>query len=372
MDEQNNGPVPGIIGQDVPSEPAAATPAVPESQDSGKLFDSSEYTGIKPQESLSFSANGEEKTDVAAKPKGSNPFTKWQLWAIFSGVILVASAVVIFIIIGIYDGKLASANAAARYDSLATSTETLKKEFEEKLFAYTKTVYSYQADNSSLTISPVSDYNTDPNKNLYPTNDEIYTAGGECLKQDMYGLSDDDISYATTHKTASELLGEGKNVAEEAERLEKINNAYRSASNTIDTCHDPILSIKLKDFDITLSDAEYTKNPDDSESTDVRRNIKITYKGSNEIEDLVLVYGMLDKNGLVTEFQFVRHNEDVIKNGNTVESRTCGNLTYIIGQGYLPTNSCVYTVKTKDLDKNKVLKPKLMAIYGKYPSQFKY
>ena len=80
MDEQNNGPVPGIIGQDIPSEPTVETsaPVTEAPKDDGKVFDSSAFTGVK-QESITFNADGEEKT---AEPKGPSIFTKWQTWAI--------------------------------------------------------------------------------------------------------------------------------------------------------------------------------------------------------------------------------------------------------------------------------------------------
>ena len=283
MDENNNGPVPGIIGQDIPSEPAetalTSTPAEP--QDNGKIFDSSEFTGVKPQESLSFTATGEEKTIEVEKPKGPNPFTKWQLWAALSGVILVAAIVAVFVTVTIYDGKLASAGAVARYDSLSSSIDANKKEFEEKLVEYTKVVYSDNIDTYNMTIK--SAYSTNPENYLYPTDNDIHVAGNNCLKQDIYGLTDEDIAYIATRKSGSELLSEGKDVAKEAERVEKIDNAYRAANSAIETCHDPLINVKLDDFKVNLSDAEYTERDG---MVDARRKIKITYNGEKELKNI--------------------------------------------------------------------------------------
>lgn len=365
MDENNNGPVPGIIGQDVPSEPVETTPtpAPAESQDNGKIFDSSEFTGVK-QESLTFNADGEEKNAEAKKPKGPNPFTKWQLWAALSGVILVLSVVAIFITISIYDGKLAGAGSVARYDSLSSSIDADKKEFEQKITEYTRRVYTNRLDNYNLTIEPVSQYSADPKSNIYPTENDIHVAGNNCLKQDVYGLTDEDIAYAETRKAGSELLMDGKDVAKEAERLEKIDNAYRAAASDIESCHDPLINVKLSDFKIELMDAEETEREG---SYDIRRRIKITYNGSKPISRLTLFYGMKDKNGLNSQFQFANYNadEESLKQGDVIETRVCG-YEYLSS---ISTDKCVYTTNADDLKSFKALKPELIAIYGIYASK---
>ena len=367
MDENNNGPVPGIIGQDIPSEPAettlTSTPAEP--QDNGKIFDSSEFTGVKPQESLSFTATGEEKTIEVEKPKGPNPFTKWQLWAALSGVILVAAIVAVFITVTIYDGKLASAGAVARYDSLSSSIDANKKEFEEKLVEYTKVVYSDNVDTYNMTIN--SAYSTNPENYLYPTDNDIHVAGNNCLKQDIYGLTDEDITYIATRKSGSELLSEGKDVAKEAERVEKIDNAYRAANSAIETCHDPLINVKLDDFKVNLSDAEYTERDG---MVDARRKIKITYNGEKELKNFMFVYGMQDKNGLTVKIHVAAHTgvDAPIKKGDVIETRVC-DYNYSLKKS---TDSCVYTSGSDTINSYKVLTPKLLSISGKYASSWDY
>lgn len=363
MDENNNGPVPGIIGQNVPSEPAVTELAPAEPKDNGKVFDSSEFTGATP-ESLSFDANGDEK-NAEKKPKGSNPFTKWQLWAITSGVLLVAGIAGVFVTASIYEGKLKGSNSISSYDSLSSSIDTNKKDFEEKLVEYTKVVYSSNASNSTLTINPA--YSTNPEYYLYPTEDDIYVAGNDCLKQDIYGLTDEDLNYVETRKTGLQLQNEGKDVAKEAERLEKINNAYYNAAQAIDTCHDPLINIKLKDFKVELSDAEYTE---DGSKVDIRRSIKVTYTGSKELKNFAIIYGMKDKNGLVAEFQYMTHSAKnaPIKKGDVFESRVCG-YTFSYSTS---TDNCVYTTSAEEAKKIKALKPELMSISGQYASSYDF
>lgn len=362
MDENNNGPVPGIIGQDIPSEPVETTPtsASAEPQDNGKIFDSSEFTGVK-QESLTFNADGEEKNAGAKKPKGPNPFTKWQLWAALSGVILVLSVVAIFITISIYDGKLAGAGSVARYDSLSNSIDADKKDFEQKLTEYTRRVYTHNVSSYNLSIEPISEYYTNPKSYIYPTENDIHTAGNDCLKQDIYGLSDEDIAYAETRKTGAELLADGKDVAKEAERLEKIDNAYRAAVSDIESCHDPLIDVKLSDFKIELMDAEETERGD---LVDIRRRIKITYNGSKPISRLTLFYGMKDKDGLNAQFHYATYIADgeSLKQGDVIETRVCG-YEY---SSRTSTDKCVYTANTESLKSFRALKPKLVAIYGEY------
>jgi len=374
MDEQNNGPVPGIIGQDIPSEPTVETsaPVAEAPKDDGKVFDSSAFTGVK-QESITFNANGEEKT---AEPKGPSIFTKWQTWAITSGVILVAAVAAVFITVMIYEGKLSSSNAIARYDSLSDSLNVNKAAFEEKLTEYTKTVYGSSV--SDLAVSPASDYNTDPEKYIYPTENDIHVAGNDCLKQGMFGLTDDDIAYVEVRKSSYDLQKEGKDVAKEAERLEKINNAYRSAAETINNCFEPLINVKLKDFKIEIEEASFTRRTESryADYLDVRRKIKVTYNGDKELTRFKLIYGLQDKNGLNAAFLFANYvdTENHIKKGDVMEFRLCGSASYL-----QTSDKCVYTVsldgyeeaeKDKSYEEKikqyKAQKPVIQAISGEY------
>ena len=374
MDEQNNGPVPGIIGQDIPSEPTVETsaPVAEAPKDDGKVFDSSAFTGVK-QESITFNADGEEKT---AEPKGPSIFTKWQTWAIASGVILVAAVAAVIITVMTYEGKLGSSNAIARYDSLSDSLDVNKAAFEKKLTEYTKTVYGSSV--SDLAVSPASDYNTDPERNIYPTENDIHVAGNDCLKQDMFGLTDDDIAYVEVRKSSYDLQKEGKDVAKEAERLEKINNAYRSAAETINNCFEPLINVKLKDFKIEVEEASFTRRTESkySDYLDVRRKIKVTYNGEKELTKFKLIYGLQDKNGLNAAFLFANYvdTENHIKKGDVMEFRLCGSVSYS-----QTSDKCVYTVsldgyeeaeKDKSYEEKikqyKAQKPVIQAISGEY------
>ena len=323
MDENNNGPVPGIIGQDVPSEPVETVPSATSEggQDKGKVFDSSVFTGVKQSESISFTADGEEINDGTNRPKNGSLFGKWQFWIIASDAVLAIAVAALFVMIISYDSKLASSNWIARYDSLSRSVNDDKDEFKKKLTEYTKIVYTRNVKSYSLTIDPTSD--TDPSKYLYPTENDIHIAGNNCLKQEIYGLTDEDIAYAETHKSGVELQSEGKKLQDEAERLEKIDNAYRNAKDTIENCHEPLLNVKLDDFKIELSDAEYEEK---NVYVDVRRKIRITYNGERELKDFVIFYGMQDKNGLNAEFQYANYvnTGKTLKKGDVIETRLCG------------------------------------------------
>jgi len=374
MDEQNNGPVPGIIGQDIPSEPTVETsaPVAEAPKDDGKVFDSSAFTGVK-QESITFNANGEEKT---TKPKGPSVFTKWQTWAITSSVILVAAVAAVFITVMIYEGKLGSSNAIARYDSLSDSLDVNKAAFEKKLSEYTRTVYGSSV--SDLAVSPASDSSIDPEHYIYPTENDIHVAGNDCLKQDMFGLTDDDIAYVEVRKSSYDLQKEGKDVAKEAERLEKINNAYRSATESINNCFDPLINVKLKDFKIEVEDAEFSRHSEGkySEYLDVRRKIKVTYNGDKELTRFKLIYGLQDKNGLNADYLMANYVDTVnhIKKGDVMEFRLCGSVS-----SYEISDKCVYTVRLEGYDqsekdksyeekikKYKAQKPIIQAISGEY------
>ena len=365
MDESNNGPVPGIIGQDTPSEATASAPV--EQKDSGKVFDNSAFTGqVDEPQSLSFK-DGQLVNNKEKKPL---IFTRWQFWAILSGVITAAFVATVLIMSASFNGRIANSESAARYDSLSNTLDNYKKEFDEKLKDYSKVVYAQQASSYNLTITPLSDYDAKSDESLYPSESEIAAAGNECLKQDMYGLTDDDIAYISSRKNSTDLMSEGKNIADEAERLEKINNAYRSASTSIDSCHDPLINIRLKDFELELGEPNYVEKED---SFDVRRGIKVKYNGEKELKSVTLIYGLLDKNGLVKEYLKMEYKgtEKPIQKGDTFETRLCG------ANFYGTTDNCVYTQDTRyqtsmGLDAYKALKPKLLSIYGKYPSNYDY
>jgi hypothetical protein len=275
MNEQQDGPIPGIIGQDVPAENEA--PQTGETKAPEKIFDSSEFTGVEEPapETLRLNKDGQEKTQKKSGSGGSF-ITKWYVWAIACGVISVAAVVAILIIVAIDSGKIANANALAKYDAVSTEINSTYEKFEK---AFEETSYS------------VYDiYNTPSDLSLYPTVEQYNAMKAKCLAK--FGVSDDDSNFVTTRMTGSQLLDVGGNVAEAEERLSRINSSYTSATSSIENCKDEMLEPVLSDFEIeigkvTQNDSKYFSLP-----------IKVKYNGERDLNSLEIKVSLKDRNGV--------------------------------------------------------------------------
>lgn len=279
MDENNNGPVPGIIGQEIPSEPATSSINNIKKEDN-RIFDSSSFTG---GESESLVLNGDQANAGQKKAKGQNIFTKWQFWAITSGVILAASAIAIIVIMGVYEGKVASANAVAGYDATISELEKEKTNFDEAFLELANSAFGVSSK-STMTI--------------YASDEQLSEAKKSCLGR--FSISEGDINYIDTLKTGSELLENGKNVAEEKEHLVSIVSGYTSANSAIETCRENILEPIKNQFEITFGDitTKETTSAYGTEYIEFYQEINIKYKGDKAITRIEFEYDLVDRNGV--------------------------------------------------------------------------
>lgn len=304
MDENNNGPVPGIIGQDVPSEESVPTQveSTPK-QDGGKIFDNSSFTGEEPQ-SLSFNANGETKQE---KKKGPNPFTKWQLWAILSGVISLAFIATVVIMSIVYDGKIKNVEAVAQYDAAVGALEDNKASFEDSFKKELNSAYNILIGTPSST-------------SIYPENDQILQIKNSCLGK--YGLSEEDIKYVDEIKTGADLYSDGQNVLEAKERVEQISSSYSSASQAVESCRDDMLSPVTKNLEISIAKVElsepYQKYTFSKENwVKVSQIVTIKNKGQTTYGSITLSYDILDRNGVSMRTRSITTQS--LKPGDSVE-----------------------------------------------------
>jgi len=338
MDENNSGPVPGIIGQDVPSD-GPTTPVAPGQPESGKIFDSSSFTGEQ-SESLTLKS---DDSAPAKKTKGQNPFTKWQLWAIFSGVILVGAAAAILFVIMIFDGKIKNVESVARYDAAVKDVADSKEAFEKafKLMSY---------DAYDVSDDGYRSYS------LMPEDSVLTQAKLDCLGK--YDVSSDDVGFIGSLKTGAELLDAGSNVVEAKERVDRIGAGYNSAKDAIDTCRELVLAPILKDIEITVGD--YTTEPDPS-STYAKyvypsQPITIKNKGKKAIRGINFVFVLIDRNGAEIDSRTVYGPYEALKPGDEIT------LDLYNTGGYRRTDL------EDEAKKRKNYKVKLKTIDGRYDS----
>lgn len=321
MDEQDNGPIPGIVGQDTPSEKA---------QDGSKLFDSKEFTGISSQpESI-------VPSDEKKKAK-KNPFTKWQTWAIISGVIFTVSMAAIVVIVIIMGGKISNAEAIAKYDSASVGIEQSITDFNN---SYEKNVRSAYGISESSTIGSTT---------IYPSSEALAAGREKCIGR--FGVSKDDLSFLETRKSGSDMLASGANIVEASERISRLVASYKSAISAIDTCNEDILSEITKDFEIELGELTTTPNETLSTYVDFHRPVKITNKGDRAIAYATFTYGLYDRNGIKLSERSVHVN--TLESGATVELDLYGGIYR-------------YSVDASNADEQKAYKPKLIQIHGSY------
>ena len=339
MNEQQDGPIPGIIGQDTPAENEA--PQTGETKAPEKIFDSSEFTGAEEPapETLRLNKDGQEKTQKA--PKGGSFITKWYVWAIACGVISVAAVVAILIIIAVDGGKIANANALAKYDAVSTEINSTYEKFEKAFEEANYSIYNI--------------YSSPLDSSLYPTTEQYSDAKAKCLAK--FGVSDDDSNFVTTRMTGSQLLDVGGNVAEAEERLSRINSSYSSATSSINNCYEEIMEPILKDFEIEIGeiaqkDSKYFSLP-----------VKVKYNGDRIISSLTVRVNFKDKNGVdifsidkSASYSYYSHGNKKITKGDTIELDVL--------DGY-------YSSIGDHVDELKTAKVKLTGLSGSYDNSSK-
>ena len=246
-------------------------------QENTKIFDDSAFTGANnEQESLSLNTD-----ETKAPKKHKNIFIKWQVWAIFSGVIIAAAAIIIFVMILSYEGKINDIRSIASYDAKSTELTKVSAEFDEKYEALVKDAYIIDGKIYDNTI--------------YPSDAERTASKSKCLSR--YSINADDITFSTTLKTGDELLASGSSVSEAKEHIEKIISGYTSAKDSIETCREDVLEPVIKNFEITLGELTTKENNRFSRPVTIRNN------GDKGITYIKISYDLYDKNGIVIKTQ---------------------------------------------------------------------
>lgn len=291
MDENNNGPTAGIIGQDVPSD----------SQNTGgTIFDSSKFTGEQKNE------QGLVLNQKTEKPKGQNPFTKWQFWAITSGVILLASAAAIVILCIIFDGRVKNAESVASYDLATNSANNVVGDFDKAFSDVLSDAYG------TMTTSTTR---------VYPTEEEITKSKEQCLGR--FGVDADDIEFVTTLKTGAELMSGGQNVAQAKERLDRTIASYTAATTSIAKCREDILAPVLKKFKIELGDLEVIESESNSSYVELSQIVKVTNNSGKDVSSISITFDIVDRNGVSVRTKTTTYygysDNKVFASGDTIE-----------------------------------------------------
>ena len=336
MDENNNGPVPGIIGQDTPSEESTTTTSEP--KDSGKIFDSSEFTGVS-NENESLVLNNGDQSEKQAKAKDSNLFTKWQLWAILCGIILAGSAAAILVIISIYDGKIKNTENVARYDAAVKNIESAKSDFDANFTKLVDTSYGVSGYHTSYAI--------------YPDDSEIEESKKSCLGR--YDVKSDDVEFINSLKTGQELFDAGENVTEAKERVERIVAGYNSANSALDTCKEDVLKPFLDDLEITFGDTGTVPYEGRLTGSYVYLTRPMTIKNKskkNRITSLTLTYELKNRDGVVMKTRTVYLSNVQLWDGAEVTAD-------LYDSGYSK-----YYTSAEDSEKELAYKPELKSISG--------
>jgi hypothetical protein len=308
MDERDNGPVPGILSADDSQNSAA--------NDNGKIFDSSAFTGVKDDASTNNSFGGDIQTvslnsdcqEKQAKPKGPSPFVKWQTWAIISGAILACSVVAIAVILIISEGRVADANALARYDLASKDIDSAKEDFLKS--------YNELVDDS---------YGTSRTYGISPSDEQLLDAQKKCLGR--FSVTNEDIEYVDTRKSAADLQSSGQSAVEASERLTRVVSGYRSAISAIEQCRDDVLEPVLSNFEITFGEMEEYSKKESVGFTYIypTRTITIKNNGYDEIRSINLKVDLLDKNGLALNYRMVNAYNVNLKKGESITADIYGN-----------------------------------------------
>lgn len=332
MDDRDSGPIPGIIGQDTLSDetPIAEANSAP-TQNNGKIFDSSDFTGVNAQESI---VPADEK-----KHSKGNPFTKWQTWAIISGGIFVSALIAIAIIIIVMGGKISNAEAIAKYDSNSANINQAISDFDKEFEKTTRSLFDV-------------DEGTAIGNRIYPDSEALKESKGACLGR--FGIAGEDLNFLETRKSGADLLASGANIVEANDRISRLSASYKSALLSINSCTDDIFGTILKDFDIELGELTTQPNAKQAGYVDFFQPVKVGYKGSRSLSYLYLTYGIYDKNGVKVGSSDRTISASNLASGDSVELDLYNN-------GYSH-----YSVDEDMADKQKSYKPKLIQLYGSY------
>lgn len=300
--------------------PAQEQSTMPET-DNGQIFNSEQFTGVKEDEE---------------KPKRPSIFTKWQTWAIISGVVAVAAVIAIIVIINSINEN--NSQLVSRYD--AASAE-LGHAIESMDSAYDKVAHeAYGLGESAIVGSD----------KIYPSDAEFRESKYACLGR--FGVSVSDIDYIKMRKTGQELLDSGINLNDEIDRVTNLSASYHSAIDAVEACSTNALDVVAKQFQIEFGELTLTRDAEISKFMDFSQPVTITYNGDKDILSVSLIFGLYDKNGIKGKIDRTIFMQDLSK-GATVEKD-------------LYNNAYKYRTLEENADAESRLTPRLIEIRGLY------
>lgn len=315
MSDDNNGPVPGILGPDEnDSNPTSSADMV---------FDSKEFIG-----------------DVKTEPKPEKEFkvppifTKWYLWAGVCIVIILASVAVTIIAL-----VSRNAEALAKYDEVIAKINEEKSQFDDKFNKYVKQFFDITEDN-------------DIKQQLFPDEDERRAGAESCLGR--FGASKEDLEIVKKYKSGQDLARDGKDVKQATEQATHVRDAYNNAPASIDTCYDDLLGLLSNYFDIEIGEFS-TSESENGLLMNFHQPISIKYKGKRDIRFMRFSYQIYDKNGVKTTISLPDLIRSYPKIGDSFDTDIYANGFYHYGVA-------------KDKYKNQKYIPKLMKVHADYAS----
>lgn len=275
MDDNTNGPMPGILGQDgLQTAPADGGDSKSQNE---KIFDSSKFTGETSSDNESFVPGNDANNAKLKKEKKPIIFVRWYFWAILTGLVAASAAVIIFVLINSYEGRIRDTESVVRYDNYSSMIDVAKNDFEEALVNLLHDSYG---------ITSVSSYT------VYPSADEIRQIRTDCLGE--FNVKGEDIDFVETRKSSgAEMMEAGENIGDAQERLGKIVSGYNDATAGISACREIALSPVTSKLEIKLSD-EITETSEGKLS----RKMTVKNNGDESYSMLELGYEMQDSNGI--------------------------------------------------------------------------
>ena len=315
MSDDNNGPVPGILGPDEnDSKPTSSADMV---------FDSKEFIG-----------------DAKDEPKQQKEFklppilTKWYLWASVCVVVILVSVAVTIITIA-----SRNAEALAKYDEAIAKINSNKSQFNDGFDKYVKQFFDISEDDVI-------------ERRLFPDEEEREAGAESCLGR--FGASKEDLETVKKYQRGEELAKDGVDIKQATERATRVLDAYNNAPSSMGTCYDDLLGLLSNYFDVEIGEF-YTEESTSGLMLNFHQPISIKYKGKRDIRFMRFDYQIYDKNGVKTTVALPELFKSDLKAGETFE-------TDIYSYGFFH-----YALFKEEYENQKYI-PKLMKVHADYAS----
>ena len=306
----------------MPNEPFVPEPQNMPAPDNGKIFDSTQFTGVQENEE--------------SKPKKPSIFTKWQTWAIACGVVAIGATVAIVAVINAINDN--NAILLSRYDAASSEISQAIESMENAFDKVTRKAYGV-GENAVIN-----------SETIYPEASELKMSKNSCLSH--FGVTTTDIDYLKNRKTGQELLDSGANLQSEIDRITELSASYHSATDAIESCSEDVLRVVADRFEIVFGELSITQDAEISSYVDFSQPVTVSYKGDRDILSVNLVFGLYDKNGIKSKLDRTIFEKN-FDSGMTVEKD-------------LYNNAYMYRTSRSNSESESRLRPKLIEIRGLY------